>query len=152
MNIFERVTNEKLVIEVIRRIRERQPIPSMRANADDVFSALIKNHRRALMSERELRQILGQFVESKDIVIIGQVTHFKDKELIKTSPRGVVSKLHPKAKLNFFQWFSICGTPLAGSSGMNEYNVLSLEEIYIVADGLPSEVRKLQKRKPIDCY
>ena len=152
MKAFQRISTTDLIVEMLRRLQEKQLGNVLGLPVEVALSALTKGSRRQVVSSTELVCVLNGLIQHGHIIITGRVIHFKNKDVTKEGKAGFVSKLHLEAKLHQFQWFTLCGTALSGSSGMNEYRMLCLEKIFVTEDSVPKEISNLLKQKSIDCY
>lgn len=157
MRTFAEISNEQLLIETIRRLRTIKVLMGGRkapegTTVEKVFKALLES---GLMLESDLKQTLKNMLESGDILLIGYARfRIPTQQLPVMRRRGVISKLHPDAKIAHWQYFTESGTPIIAkyrSGGLIYPNnnishwMLRLERVYVMSDGLPATIQAIQK-------
>lgn len=156
MRTYPPITDELFLIDAIRRLRVRQKLGSNRTVPEgtpiDRLLALPTAH---LIQEESLREILNEKIKSGEIVLRGRsYTIVPDnRRPITASCEGMISRLHPDAKLRERQYFTMSGTPiiekrrvdgrLLQPNGTEKYRVLQPQFVYITADGLPRSVTQM---------
>ena len=164
MRTFAEISNEQLLIEVIRRLRTTKVLSRGRSapvgtGVEKVLQALLET---GLMSPSDMKQTLKNLLESAEIVLTGH-SYFKTAPNVRLTnhKRGAVSRLHPDAKISNWQYFTESVTPIvakySGSRRIypNENTscwTLILDRLYVVSDGLPASIQAIQKRDPAQPY
>ena len=150
MRTFPRIDDEALLIEAIRRLSPRKKLaPNETAPQGTKFETLLKCYEIFGGLKREVLQSL---IESGDVVMTGVVTIHSQKR----REEGIVSKLHPDAKIGKLLFFTESGTPIIAKYTRNEYggvtrthptennfySLLRIERLYVTSDGLPESIKR----------
>lgn len=155
MRTFDRISDDHLIIETIRRLRVRHALGGGRTAPEgtefDKLLHVLMDSR--VFAPKDLSRELATLLESYDIVLTGRVS-FREagqRHSTRRSKEGVVGRLHPDAALVPVQYFTKNGTPVTSRRdkvsgrliypGENiDYWTLTFDRIYVVSDGLPKSV------------
>lgn len=165
MRTFAEINNEHLFIEAIRRLRITQAIFGGRTapegtGFDKVFAAL---HDSKLMTSADLLKTLNSLLLSKDVALYARASLMKADTQRRSGLRtGLISILHPDAKIAPYQYFTPNGTPITAkydrggnliypSRTVTNWSV-GFRQLYVVSDGLPVSVQRMQEYDPIQPY
>ncbi len=156
---MDRISNEQLVAEAIRRLRQsggpRTPRPGTPLHK--LLPALLESR---LIEAKELRTTLNRMLVASTIIVTGTRKFKLDPNPPFTGEfkQGWLKRFHPDAPLKSFQCFFENGTPMPEQymndqgQGVNKYWVLTTRKIYLTEDGLPKYVLEMMQESPIDCY
>lgn len=159
MRTFAEISNEQLLIDVIRRLRVTKVLSGGRTapegtSVEKVLKALLET---GLMLESTLRQTLASLLESGEIIITGYARlRIPTQNLSGGRKDGIISKLHPDAKIARWQHFTENGTPIVAKyregrlifpNNNTPHWTLKLDRLYVVSDGIPASIQAKQKRR-----
>jgi len=141
---YDRLTNNQLLVEAIRRCRVRQiPKISYVAFAAATPGAIIQA-LDGMMDPHEMRVAVNNLLAEGTICVTCRVATLKEDLFRYFHSEGLLKQYHPELRFNNYQRFSPAGIPIQRRQKETAGTThISIRGLYMITDGLPAKVQKL---------
>lgn len=142
---YERLTDEMLLVEAVRRCRGRKLPRVVYTAYEKVAVTKVTEALERSMTPAAIRDAVNNLLEEGVVCVTCSLLTRKNNLFSFDAVKGLLRRCHPEVPLQRRQHFSAAGVPQDGKKSRVVPGSITLrvEGLYVVDDGLPAFVQKL---------
>jgi hypothetical protein len=148
--MFERTSNEALIIEAIRRNRRRVIPKSNPPVYEGAHLVAVLSRVNPWFTSEDLKTILRDMLKQSMIVITGYTVRVDTNHKFSKRQEGIINFIQSETPLSNYQRFTDDQKETNSKEG--PYVILHRKHIYVWSDEVPKKVKEMLNKGPIDPF